>query len=230
MSNRTPWRRNMIEGIVIVVSILLAFGIEASWEAKQENAAFSSLARLLRADIEADVAEMEERNARADTIVGALSGLIALERPGAELPPPDSLARLVWSSWSASSFTPSLSSFDVASTSAAWDRVPERVRVNLSEYTGGFTPFDLGLDAGAIEALIALAGEHGGIAALSGPVVDASRESDADLLAEFVQDPRVQSWLMLRRNVVRMERDWRVEWTGKLASAAEELLALSGSR
>ena len=38
MSRPIPWLRVFAEGAVIVVSILLAFGIDAWWEGRQERA------------------------------------------------------------------------------------------------------------------------------------------------------------------------------------------------
>ena len=37
MSHRIPWTRVLLEGVVIVGSILLAFGIDAAWEERQER-------------------------------------------------------------------------------------------------------------------------------------------------------------------------------------------------
>ena len=38
MRTSIPWPRVIVEGAVIVVSILLAFGIDAWWEGRQERA------------------------------------------------------------------------------------------------------------------------------------------------------------------------------------------------
>ena len=37
MSEQIPWRRVFVEGVVIVGSILLAFGIQAWWDGLQER-------------------------------------------------------------------------------------------------------------------------------------------------------------------------------------------------
>ena len=34
MKGQIPWSRVLVEGVVIVLSILLAFGIEAGWESR----------------------------------------------------------------------------------------------------------------------------------------------------------------------------------------------------
>ena len=37
MKPQIPWLRIFVEGVVIVGSILLAFGIDAAWEGRQER-------------------------------------------------------------------------------------------------------------------------------------------------------------------------------------------------
>ena len=37
MTKKIPWLRVWVEGVVIVVSILLAFGIQAWWDERQES-------------------------------------------------------------------------------------------------------------------------------------------------------------------------------------------------
>ena len=48
-----PWLRVLIEGVVIVGSILLAFGIDTWWEGRQERSQ-------VRAELEALAAEVAE--------------------------------------------------------------------------------------------------------------------------------------------------------------------------
>jgi len=38
LNRQVPWLRVFVEGVVIVLSILLAFGIEAGWSERQERA------------------------------------------------------------------------------------------------------------------------------------------------------------------------------------------------
>ena len=58
MERQIPWSRIVVEGFVIVISILLAFGIDAWWEGKQE----------LRAGRELVLAVVEEAAANRDLI------------------------------------------------------------------------------------------------------------------------------------------------------------------
>lgn len=65
---RVPWRRALIEGFVIVVSILLAFGIDAAWETSRERAEEAQFLADLRDEFDANrtalrvvIAERESR-------------------------------------------------------------------------------------------------------------------------------------------------------------------------
>ena len=53
-----PWLRVFVEGVVIVGSILLAFGIDAAWEGRQERALELEYAERLKADLSGDTARM----------------------------------------------------------------------------------------------------------------------------------------------------------------------------
>ena len=68
-NNTIPWKRLSTEGLVIVVSILLAFAIDAWWEERQEQTA--QLERLARvaAEIEVNSVFIERK---IDTLVGAI--------------------------------------------------------------------------------------------------------------------------------------------------------------
>jgi len=61
VSERIPWGRVLVEGVVIVGSILLAFGIEAGWqrlESRSERLQLTDLAE----DFEANVGLFEARS------------------------------------------------------------------------------------------------------------------------------------------------------------------------
>lgn len=56
-----PWARILAEGLAIVVSILLAFGIQAWWEEKQERSKETELLSRLHAEFTANLARIDER-------------------------------------------------------------------------------------------------------------------------------------------------------------------------
>ena len=55
MTKQIPWLRVSVEGVVIVLSILLAFGIDAWWDGVQERTAEQSVLRGLVIDFEANL-------------------------------------------------------------------------------------------------------------------------------------------------------------------------------
>ena len=60
-SNRTvPWLRVLVEGVVIVGSILLAFGLQAWWEGLQEDARASEYMTALLEEVSVNLQELDE--------------------------------------------------------------------------------------------------------------------------------------------------------------------------
>ncbi len=56
MKTQIPWLRVFVEGVVIVASILLAFGIEAWWEGVQERQEEQEALRGLASDFAINIA------------------------------------------------------------------------------------------------------------------------------------------------------------------------------
>ena len=75
MKAQVPWLRVGVEGVVIVGSILLALGLDAAWEERQERAEEQSILRELRAEFETnqDILRGTERAHRR-----GLSAMLAL--------------------------------------------------------------------------------------------------------------------------------------------------------
>ena len=91
MTRQVPWLRILAEGSAIVVSILLAFGIQAWWEDRQERAVETALLTGLIEDLRLDSADYEGfaavhrgRMAGADFLLSRASQ-DPLGTPGAEV-------------------------------------------------------------------------------------------------------------------------------------------------
>ena len=70
MSRRSELIRALVSGVGIVTSILLAFAIEASWDARAERIAERSVLEGIRVDLEANLIRIDElmsEHQRADT-------------------------------------------------------------------------------------------------------------------------------------------------------------------
>ncbi len=101
ITSRFPWRRLTVEGIVIVISILLAFAIDAAWEERQKRQdELGALDQLSRTLAQFDEVLMEWRSEH-NAIVDAALTLLGLTGPANELRlDTDSigtlLARITW--------------------------------------------------------------------------------------------------------------------------------------
>jgi len=98
LARQVPWPRIFAEGLAIVVSILLAFGIQAWWEERQERAVEKALLAGLIEDLRVDSADYEgfaavhrDRIAGADFLLSLASqdplGTLGAEVSGQEMTP-----------------------------------------------------------------------------------------------------------------------------------------------
>ena len=94
------WTRILAEGIVIVFSILLAFGIDAFWQERQEQQTERQQLGVLRAEVAENRAEFEYRLRYGNETLQAQSKLIELIGPESQRIPADSLAALLAGAWS----------------------------------------------------------------------------------------------------------------------------------
>jgi hypothetical protein len=88
--NRLPWTRLVAEGVVIVVSILLAFFVDTSWDRYQERGEERSYLVSLQREFEA-ASSLLEASLRSRTIVSDRVLNLILQAQGAEPAPEDSL-------------------------------------------------------------------------------------------------------------------------------------------
>ena len=79
--SKLPWARMAAEGVLIVVSVLLAFGIDAWWAGRKEGQARLALLEELETEFHANVAELEAGEAdhlmfrrSADRLLGIRRG------------------------------------------------------------------------------------------------------------------------------------------------------------
>jgi hypothetical protein len=62
MNPPRPWLRIIVEGVVIVGSILLAFGIDAWWDGEQDRRAASEYVVRLTSDLQEDISRWQEQS------------------------------------------------------------------------------------------------------------------------------------------------------------------------
>lgn len=113
MERRIPWRRVAAEGLMIVTSILLAFGIDAWWEGRRELSRLVGLERSLDVDfretlavLEASIGGVELLHARSQAFLDATSDPSAI--------PLDSLQGLFAAAFTTQAFQPSIPALGAA--------------------------------------------------------------------------------------------------------------------
>lgn len=142
MSRQIPLARFLTEGVVIVLSILLAFSVDAWWGERQEDEAAAELARGLLADVRRSMEDLEEVRAtnsrKRDSSLEARELLRSAE-PQVSI---DSVTTLLTQSGATARLTPVLRSYeqlvstgllrrldpDVQSTIARWVQAQEVAR------------------------------------------------------------------------------------------------------
>ena len=95
MPERKNWKRLALEGVVIVASILLAFGIEAWWDASRERAEERQALGALAQEFRAASALLDRQFLLTDSIVAATATIHEWTGPSADSRYADSLAVLL---------------------------------------------------------------------------------------------------------------------------------------
>ena len=96
--------------MVIVVSILLAFGLDAFWEKQQDDAAREEMARAIAADFEATRSRLDASMEDATMRVGAAAGLLRASEDAHSIPL-DSLREMAETALRSRGFEPTLSAY-----------------------------------------------------------------------------------------------------------------------
>ncbi len=107
-----PWVRVLVEGAVIVGSILLAFGIDAWWDGAQERAEERQLLSSLAEDFRANKAEAESVISTYERTGHLVGRLVSLSPGELRADPPDSLIAMVSALAAPRTFDPILGTLD----------------------------------------------------------------------------------------------------------------------
>ena len=208
MPERTNWKRLALEMVVIISSILMAFGIEAWWSGQQEQEELDALVELLRADIAANIADFERLN-RFENDLDAIAKLSDIVHSVSGQPAPDSLAMLFRSLARTAHFAP-VAVFPRVN-GPGWALVPQEVKFALAEFSN---PSGVELETSLVEQVFLKLNEvfsrYGGVEAVFGRLPEGSRFApDYDGL---LADAEFATWLMwfltLRTNSHYMRDDW----------------------
>ena len=208
MPERTNWKRLALEMVVIISSILMAFGIEAWWSGQQEQEELDALVELLRADIAANIADFERLN-RLENDLFAIAKLSDIVHSVSGQPAPDSLAMLLRSLSKTAHFAP-VAVFPGVN-GPGWALVPQEVKLALAEFSN---PPGVELETSLVEQVFLKLNEvfsrYGGVEAVFGRLPEGSRFApDYDrLLADAEFATWLRWFLTLRTNAHYMRDDW----------------------
>lgn len=163
----------MLEGFVIVVSVLLAFGIDTAWDESRESAEFAALLELLQADMDRNLAELHSNVAFIDENAPKLQTLLAVIDGLIPRPEGDSLRVLLDATLSAVNFTPTKAAYDAASGISVWERIPAETQVQIAAFLSrSANPEALSFVLDQFPRLVGVFGKYGGLQAFaSDPVL-----------------------------------------------------------
>jgi len=155
ITRNIPWARVLAEGVVIAVSILLAFGIDAWWDGTQEKAREQDALERLDAEFAVVDSVLRQWQAGQESVAAATEVLLAHTGPeGSAALESDSIAALIWT------------------LSIPWSFDPPNAVLLALESSGQLAAFqnqDLVAQIGSWRALVAdlQSDEAGGVRALS---------------------------------------------------------------
>lgn len=161
-------KRLTLEGLVIVASVLLAFGIDAAWDTARDRSQFEALMELLRVDMDRNLASLEASQTFLEGSVPRLQTLLEVMGGSAPRPTDDSLFVLVEATLGATAFTPITAAYDAASGSSGWAQLPAETQVAIARFvsqseSSAGTAFVLD----QFPRLIEVFGRHGGLQAFA---------------------------------------------------------------
>ena len=228
--NRIPLGRALIEGGVIVVSILLAFGIDAGWDRFQEREAEREALRTLAAEFSTNL-EMTRvgirgnRRNRSNTVFVLES--LRSSRTGAQLQIPDtSIVYML----TIGSLNPSTGALDGVLGSQGLDLFSDPIlRSRLASWPGHLRDVledQAGGQAFALSNLIGVLGRHGDLSsameAAGAHLQDRATEEELSNATDFI--PSTELLSMLGMHIVLLDRSFFA--LGALEGATEEILSL----
>ena len=122
MPERMSLKRAVAEGGVIVVSILLAFAIDASWDDRQEHVAATRQAMAVAEELESNARHFANLRARTEQMSSAGLELMAATGPGSEAEPEWVMERIT-EIWGSPDVDPSTAALTAALQSGAIEDV-----------------------------------------------------------------------------------------------------------
>jgi len=225
-----PWTRILVEGAVIVVSILLAFSVDALWEESQEKEEVAALVELLEADLGRNISNLQAAEAGLDTATSQMRTLLSIL--DGSIPPPsgDTLRALIISPAGGANFQPITAAYDAAVGTQAWERIPTRVKVELAGFVNAFQGDMEGVVIQGYIELTQIMGRYGGLRAFIPPDIRVQLGFDAEGptpdVDSLLADPDFEAWVTLSFIAQTNRRARIASWVERLTSLREALAAV----
>lgn len=99
LPGRTRWRAEIREVGVIALGILIAFAVDASWDAFREESQLNNHLDAVDAEIEQNIRALRELESESRSMFQAGAALVALSGPNAVADVQDSIRQLVTTLW-----------------------------------------------------------------------------------------------------------------------------------
>jgi hypothetical protein len=112
VTRQIPWARIFAEGVAIVVSILLAFGIQAWWDEFQAGSRERSHLGALQAEFRENIDSLRSKITEHESLERSASALLSIGYGHAPVPSPDSVRSLVSGTFWIPAFSPLTTSYD----------------------------------------------------------------------------------------------------------------------
>lgn len=211
MSQRRAWRNAVVEGVVIVGSILLAFGIDAWWDHRNDRRAELEYLRALKSEFEAAAVEIgSDERTRAQRLMH-IDRLIG-ETKASQRPSRDSLVTWFGGLWKNSPYLPPDAVYqDLLATGGLNLLSSDELRRAILEY-GQFTEklrfferrgqeFWDGALRPYLEQSVDILLVQGGGPSIEAPRPDLGPVVFAPGLDETLRDRKFQNYLLSRRTM-----------------------------
>jgi hypothetical protein len=134
-SDRARGSRLLLEALVVIASILIAFALDAWWDQRAERRTEAAHLRALQSDFEQNVARLERAVRTEQRIAEASRGLLLLASTSAASPSNDSLSVLMARVFTSTRFDPVMGAYAAVVSSGGLAQIrDDSLRLALADF------------------------------------------------------------------------------------------------
>lgn len=217
--------RLLLEGLVVVASILVAFALDAWWNMRVEERTEIAHLRALQSDFEQNISRLESLIAREEAIADASRRLLRVASSIGIPSPEDSMRNLLGRVFNSGRFEPVMGAYEAVVSSGGLAQVrDDSLRLALADFAslveGSY--WEQYSDELYFDFLRSYTGQLGMAHAVlsSDSAAEARTEAGADYNLQLLSDPKFREHLALR---YLAERDLAGSYRGLLEKAQRVL-------